>query len=802
MINHIKMKLVTNENNIDALKIVIAANEVKEKLDILPGSGLVPYLLENESDLKLFVVNQACLFLHENAQVLKKRAMGAVEGLLDWESKVLRPLLQIFHATRKNGEEIKAALKSRILPILDQSDGPLTNYAQHKDIVSANDIVIWCDLYPLWQDHPDIINAIPRVKTWMEYLGAKESFKSGLSTIFGTNLGKKVKWNFATWNKKANESVAVCCKKEDVGEVKHEKAEIDKAKKAWEEPFKPKTCPPKKGKILPQKDKRNVLITSALPYVNNVPHLGNIVGCVLSADVFARFCRLRGYNTLYVCGTDEYGTSTETKAIQEGLTPKQICDKYNQLHSEIYDWFEISFDKFGRTTTETQTKVAQDIFWELKNANMLIEDSMDQLYCDSCERFLADRFVEGHCPFCNFEDARGDQCDACGKLINAPELKNPRCKLCSKPPQVKSSKHIFIDLPQIEPELNKWLEQSSQAWTNNARVIAKSWLRGGLQPRCITRDLKWGTPVPLPGYESKVFYVWFDAPIGYISITAEYLGNDWQQWWRNPEQVHYYQFMAKDNVPFHSVVFPSTLLGTGSKWTMVNHLISTEYLNYEDAKFSKSRGIGVFGNDAQDTGIPADIWRFYLMYTRPESADSAFKWEDLMTKTNSELLANLGNFFNRAMKFTKDNYNGTIGKICLDDKDLELLASINQSLAEYVALLEKCNERDAIKQIFNISRVGNQLMQAEKPWKLVKSTDDKEKARAYSVVSLCANIGCLLAVLVEPYMPNLSRVMLEQLNAQLNDVNVLNQGDPILFRSVSFLTLNNSVFNFTSYLVK
>ena len=559
-------------------------------------------------------------------------------------------------------------------------------------------------------------------------------------------------------------------------EVPISKEELQLTLKAWNSPLNKLKKRDQKEKVLPIKGERNVLITSALPYVNNVPHLGNIVGCVLSADVFARFCRLRGYNTLYVCGTDEYGTSTETKAIEEGLTPQQICDKYNALHTEIYQWFGIGFDKFGRTTTEKQTKIAQDIFWDLHKAGNLMEDSMDQLFCQSCDRFLADRFVEGQCPFCNFEDARGDQCDGCGKLINAIELKQPRCKLCNATPQVKTSKHIFINLPNVESELNTWLEESSKDWSSNARVIAKSWLRGGLQPRCITRDLKWGTPVPMEGYESKVFYVWFDAPIGYISITANYT-DDWEQWWKNPDEVTYYEFMAKDNVPFHSVVFPSTLIGTKNKWSLVNHLMSTEYLNYEDAKFSKSRGIGVFGNDAKETGIPADIWRFYLMYTRPENADSAFKWEDLMFKTNSELLANLGNFVNRALKFNKDNFDGLLGKITLTSNDEQILAQINRCLKNYVDLLEKCKEREAFSQILNISRIGNKLMQDEKPWKLVKSKDENERSRAKSVVSLCVNISCLLAVLIEPYMPNLSKVLLEQLNAKLEDVNVLEQPD-------------------------
>jgi len=536
-------------------------------------------------------------------------------------------------------------------------------------------------------------------------------------------------------------------------------------------------------KVLPVAGERNILITSALPYVNNVPHLGNIVGCVLSADVFARYCRLRGYNTLYICGTDEHGTATEAKALAEGLTPRQICDKYHAIHSDVYKWFDISFDHFGRTTTPNMTKCAQDIFLKLHAKGFVSEDTVEQLHCAACDKFLADRFVEGQCPLpgCKYEDARGDQCDKCGKLINAVELVNPRCKTCSASPTIKTSKHLFMDLPKLERRLTGWLDDSSKSWTNNARVIANSWVKGGLQPRCITRDLKWGTRVPLKGYEDKVFYVWFEAPIGYISITADYT-DQWTKWWQDPDNVDYYEFMAKDNVPFHSVVFPATLLGTEDeslRWTKVNHLMSTEYLNYEDAKFSKSRGIGVFGNDAETTGIPADIWRFYLIYTRPENADSAFKWDDLALKNNTELLANLGNFVNRALKFCKMQFGGKISSAITDafghtDTDKLFLAQVNENLSVYVDCMEKTKQRDSISAVLSVCKLGNQLMQAETPWKKVKSTDEAEKARAAAVVGVCVNLSALVAVLVEPVMPNFSRTILKQLNVCLNQVSRLN----------------------------
>lgn len=321
---------------------------------------------------------------------------------------------------------------------------------------------------------------------------------------------------------------------------------------------------PEPRTVLPKAGERNVLITSALPYVNNVPHLGNIIGCVLSADIFARYSRLAGYNTLYICGTDEYGTATETKALAENLTPQQICDKYFEIHNGIYRWFGIGFDYFGRTSAPEQTEIVQQFFKDV-NANGFTDvETVDQLLCQKCDRFLADRFVEGTCPHpeCGYEDARGDQCDGCGKLVNAIELIRPRCKQCNTAPIIRDSKQFFFNLPKIESKLRTWFDGVAQNWTNNARIITKSWLKEGLRPRCITRDLKWGIPVPYPGFEKKVFYVWFDAVLGYISITSKYT-KDWQQWWQpksNDVKIDLFQFMAKDNVPFHSVIFPAMLV--------------------------------------------------------------------------------------------------------------------------------------------------------------------------------------------------------------------------------------------------
>jgi methionyl-tRNA synthetase len=294
---------------------------------------------------------------------------------------------------------------------------------------------------------------------------------------------------------------------------------------------------------------------------------------------------------------------------------------------------------------------------------------------------------------------------------------------------MKTSKHLFLNLPKLQQKLENWFKKSTEecdnCWSQTARVITNSWLRDGLKPRCITRDLKWGTPVPLEGFTNKVFYVWFDAPIGYPSITAHH-NKHWEKWWKNPEEVDLYQFIGKDNVPFHAIIFPSCEIGTHEDWTLVKHIPAVEYLNYEDSKFSKSRGVGVFGDDAKDTGIPSDIWRFYLLYIRPESQDTTFSWNDLLNKNNSELLNNLGNFINRALVFLNNNFEGIIPEIKLEESDKLLLAQINRELTHYKNLLDKVKLRDGIKPILNISRIGNQFIQTAKPWELIKGGEDSK----------------------------------------------------------------------------
>ena len=610
-----------------------------------------------------------------------------------------------------------------LLGCISHLEGLITSKHLAGDRPGAADVLAFTYLYQYFSNNPWTVKTYPRLA---------ESYKEISQVYFKVAelLGEKVKAPAKT-SKEVEEFAP------------HSTIKRDKSRK-----------------VLPEAGKRNILITSALPYVNNVPHLGNIIGCVLSADVYSRFCRLRGYNTIYVCGTDEYGTATETKAIQEGLTPQQICDKYNKVHQEIYDWFDIDFDIFGRTTTEKQTQIASDIFLKLKANGELIEDDVEQSFCAKCQRFLADRFVLGTCPQCAYTDARGDQCDKCGNLLNPVELIDAKCFLCSSTPEVRTSRHIFIDLPHIKDRLETWVNKSSADgnWSSNCVRATNAWIRDGLKPRCITRDLKWGTPVPLPEYSEKVFYVWFDAPIGYISITANYT-DDWERWWKNPDNVELIQFMGKDNIPFHTVIFPSSLIGANDNWTLLKNISSTEYLNYEDGKFSKSRGLGVFGDNAAETGIPVEIFRYYLLSNRPENSDTVFKWTDLAEKNNGELLPNLGNLFNRLLKFLNKRNQPLAPAGELEEIDSSTLDKAFVAVKKYLEEMEEIKLKSALKTAMDISMIGNKYLQDSQFWTLEKANPEKLK----TVLWVAVNLVRLVTLLLEPFMPSFSGKVYEQL---------------------------------------
>lgn len=435
----------------------------------------------------------------------------------------------------------------------------------------------------------------------------------------------------------------------------------------------------------------------------------------------------------------------------------------------MYDWFDISFDKFGRTSTPQQTEVCQAIFHKLLENNWLSENTMQQPYCETCQRFLSDRLVEGTCPKlnCNYESARGDQCENCGNLLNPTELKDPKCKVCRNTPIIRDTDHLFLELPLLKDKLEEYIKSTAVAgsWSQNAIHATDAWLKEGLKPRCITRDLKWGVPVPHEKYKEKVFYVWFDAPIGYVSITSCYT-SEWEKWWKDPN-VELYQFMGKDNVPFHTVMFPCTLLGTGENWTLMKTISVTEYLNYESGKFSKSKGVGVFGNDAKDTEIPPEVWRYYLLTNRPEVSDTLFTWADLQAKLNSELLSNLGNFINRVLAFIAKPSGSGYNSILPDAAKAEshqltvtLVEKVDNLVNQYIDVMEKVKLKQGLKTAMSISSEGNSYLQESQFWKLYK----EDQPSCSIVMKTSAGLVYLLASLLEPFMPSFSAKVLRQLN--------------------------------------
>ena len=511
--------------------------------------------------------------------------------------------------------------------------------------------------------------------------------------------------------------------------------------------------------ILPVQNKRNIIVTSALPYVNNEPHLGNLIGCMLSSDAYARYARLMDYNVIYISGTDNYGTATERKALEEKKTPKEICDYYHNIHANIYSWFDCSFDYFGRTNTEKHTEICQDLFLKLYDNDMLIENTTQQHYCSTCSQFLADRFLKGTCPFCKYDDARGDQCDKCSKTYESSILISPICNLCNKQPELKETTNLYLDFPTImESTLNTWITTNSKnnCWSNNAKHITNDWIKIGLKPRCITRDLKWGVPVPLSQYTDKVLYVWFDAPIGYMSIIANYIGDErWTKWWNydNNSDIELVQFMGKDNVQFHTIMFPSILLGGNGNFNIKYNISATEFMNYENGlKFSKSKGTGIFANDAIESGISVDIWRYYLLMNRPENGDTSFDWEDFAFKINNELINNLGNLCSRVLKpaYTKhDQRVPTFNQNELTENDIAILKKSYDAVNDYKNKFENIEIKSALKIVMDLCANYNKYVQDEKPWVTIN--------RSHVIYSILLNLLKLVSILMEPFIPSFSK---------------------------------------------
>lgn len=515
-----------------------------------------------------------------------------------------------------------------------------------------------------------------------------------------------------------------------------------------------------------------ILITSALPYVNGVPHLGHMVGCLLPSDVYARFMRMMGHEVLYIGGTDEHGTPSEVGASKEGMGVEAYCDKYYARHKKTYDDFELSFDCFGRSSSDQNKELVYHIFDRLDKNGFIEERTIKQLYSVDDERFLPDRYVTGTCPHCGYEKARGDQCENCTKVLEPTDLINPRSTISGGTNlEVRETKHLFLKLPLIEEKLGAWVKSKEPFWPDMAYSIAQKWLKEGLHERCITRDLKWGFQVNRPGFENKVFYVWFDAPIGYIGITKQWadenpLSRDWKSWWLDAEDVRYVEFMGKDNVPFHSISFPATLLGTGENWTMVDYLKGMSYLTYEGGKFSKSDKRGIFAEDAVEE-FPADYWRYWLMANIPEASDSSFDFDLFSGVVNKDLNGVLGNFVSRVLKMTASKIGEEVpagGEMTA--VETELVSVLQEHVNNYLKFMEDMEFRKALNELRAIWVEGNNYISTTEPWTVIKENPE----RAAAILRVCINLIRIFAILNYPIMPEISRQILEKLGLSVDDM--------------------------------
>ena len=513
------------------------------------------------------------------------------------------------------------------------------------------------------------------------------------------------------------------------------------------------------------------LITSAIPYINGIKHLGNLVGSQLPADLFARYQRARGNEVLFLCATDEHGTPAELAAAKAGKPVAEYCAEMHEVQSKIADGFGLSFDHFGRSSSAQNQSLTQHFAGVLADQNLIAEVSETQMYSHADGRYLPDRYIEGTCPNCGFDSARGDQCDNCTKQLDPVDLINPHSTISgSTDLEMRETKHLYLRQSQMKDQLEAWIDSKTD-WPVLTTSIAKKWLNDGdgLQDRGITRDLDWGVPVKRgdadwPGMEGKVFYVWFDAPIEYIACSQEWVdagkGNDWQRWWRTDQgadDVTYTQFMGKDNVPFHTLSFPATILGSGEPWKLVDYIKSFNYLNYDGGQFSTSRGRGVFMDQALEI-LPADYWRWWLLSNAPESSDAEFTWENFQANVNKDLADVLGNFVSRITKFCRSKFGETVPEGgSYGEQEEKLIADITARLRDYETHMNAIDVRKAAAELRAIWVAGNEYLQSAAPWSTFK--EDPETAAAQ--VRLGLNLIRLYAVLSAPFIPSTAARMME-----------------------------------------
>ncbi len=504
---------------------------------------------------------------------------------------------------------------------------------------------------------------------------------------------------------------------------------------------------------------KRTLITTALPYANGPVHIGHLAGVYVPADIYARYKRLRGEEVLLIGGSDEHGVPITIKAKKEGVTPQDIVDRYHAIIKQSFEELGISFDIYSRTTSEMHSKTASDFFRKLYEKGEFIEKTSRQLYDEEAGQFLADRYVTGTCPHCGADGAYGDQCEKCGTSLNATDLINPRSAITGNVPVLRDTKHWYLPLDKWEPALRQWILEEHKEWKPNVYGQCKSWLDMGLQPRAVSRDLDWGIPVPVEGAEGKVLYVWFDAPIGYISNTRELLPDSWEKWWKDPEtrMIH---FIGKDNIVFHCIVFPAMLKAEGS-YNLPDNVPANEFLNLEDDKISTSRNWAVWLHEyLRELPGKQDVLRYVLTANAPETKDNNFTWRDFQARNNSELVAILGNFVNRAMVLCHKYFGGKVpecGEYAPIDR--EAMAEVDKAVERLADNLEHFHFREALKDAMDIARTGNKYLADTEPWKLIKTDEARVKTIINLSLQLCAN----LAIAFEPFTPFMAASLRRQL---------------------------------------
>ena len=497
-------------------------------------------------------------------------------------------------------------------------------------------------------------------------------------------------------------------------------------------------------------DTKRTLVTCALPYANGPVHIGHLAGVYVPADIYVRYLRMRGRDVLYVCGSDEHGVPITIKARQEGCSPQDIVDRYHKIIRDSFTGLGINFDIYGRTSSEVHAEGASEFFRKLYEEGKFVTRESEQYYDPEARTFLADRYIVGTCPRCGNEGAYGDQCEKCGSTLSPEELINPHSRLSGATPVKKKTTHWYLPLQDYEQWLREWILEGHKEWRTNVYGQVKSWLDGGLQPRAVTRDLDWGVPVPVDGAEGKVLYVWFDAPIGYISNTRELLPQSWEKWWKSPETrlVH---FIGKDNIVFHCIVFPSMLKAYGDGYVLPDNVPANEFLNLEGDKISTSRGWAVWAHEyLQDFPGKEDVMRYTLTANAPQTADNDFSWKDFQTRNNSELVAIFGNFVNRAVVLTHKYFGGKVPACsALLDVDKELLAEIPALKASMEKNIEGFRFREALRDAMGIARAGNKYISDTEPWKVAKT----DLERTGTILNLSLQVCADLAVAFEPFTP-------------------------------------------------